>query len=171
MKLKITVLCLFGSMLLLSGCPKNGDAKKAAQIKAENFAGHACGACSMIVRDQSSPRGQIVHRDGTRTYLCSIADMLTYLLAPSPHGKAKAIYVETLDPKEDPRAFSKPQRPWRDSEKSFYVLGVDKPRVMGKPVLVYETMAQAKVVADKYKGKVVGWSGLQAEFKKAAVGN
>jgi nitrous oxide reductase accessory protein NosL len=168
MNSRITILCSVLAVLLVTGCPKKNSVAKTSQLKAEKFAGHECAACGMIVRDQSSPRGQVVHRDGTRKYFCSVADMMTYLLAPSPHGKTKAVFVETLDPKVDPTIFSKPQRPWRDSEKSTYVLGVDKPRVMGKPILVYETTKQAKAVAEKYKGKVVGWSGLLATFKKPA---
>ena len=32
-----------------------------------------CTACGMVVREQPAPRGQVIHRDGTRVFLCDFS--------------------------------------------------------------------------------------------------
>ncbi len=152
-------------VLFLFGCKKEQH-QAPVQTKAQNFKGDSCAACGMILREQSSPRGQVVHRDGKRAYFCSISDMLSYLEAPSPHGRAKAIYVEFLSPKANPKTFATASRPWLAAEKAIYVLGVAKPRVMGVPILTYETERQARYIAQKWKGKVFRWKQLKPAWKK-----
>jgi len=53
--------------------------------------------CGMLVREQSAPRSQVVHRDGSRFFFCSLSDLLVHLDAPSPHGRADVTFVEVLD--------------------------------------------------------------------------
>jgi nitrous oxide reductase accessory protein NosL len=122
---------------------------------------HECAACGMIVVDQSAPRAQLVHRDGTRQRFCSIGDLLAYLDAPSPHGAVVAIYVELQDPAADPREFSVAPRPWSAAERAFYVVGIDKPRVMGEPVMVYASEAEARAVAERYGGRAIDWDAVR----------
>ena len=88
----------------------------------------------MIVREQPSPRAQLVHADGTRVYFCAVADLLTYLQAPSPHGAAEAIFVEANDAgAEDPVAHDTARRPWIPAADARFVAGIQRPRVMGEP--------------------------------------
>lgn len=124
---------------------------------------HECAACGMIVAEQSSARAQVVHGDGTRAYFCSIGDMLAYLAAPSPHGKIVGSWVEAMDPTKDPSEFSTDKLPWIPATSASYVIGIDKPRVMGKPVAVYERRADADAAAAKYKGTATDWNGLRGK--------
>ena len=122
---------------------------------------HECAACGMIVAEQSVARAQLVHRDGTREYFCSIGDMLAYLGAPSPHGRVVGTWVEAMDPTKDPRTFYVDKQPWLEAANAFYVTGIPKRRVMGKPVMVYRTREQAKAVADKFGGTIADWQRLR----------
>ena len=148
------------ALLVLCGCAKNGDAGEAAAT-AHAIADHECAACGMVVREQNSPRGQLVHRDGTREFFCSVSDMLTYMEAPSPHGKVTSVFVESLAPQSAPAEFDISTRPWVPAEEASYVLGVDRPRVMGTPILVYEKTDDAKEVAGANSGTVVDWDKLK----------
>jgi copper chaperone NosL len=147
--------------LLAIGCSKSSTTAAAADHHAEPIDGQECAACGMIVREQSAARAQLVHRDGTRQFFCSIADLLAYLEAPSPHGSVSVVYIETLDPSADPREFSVAPRPWVEAAAAHYVTGVPKPRVMGRPVLAFETAQQAEAAASRYGGTVVAWADLR----------
>lgn len=100
--------------------------------------------CGMLVREQSAPRAQIVHRDGSRLFFCSLGDMLVYLSAPSPHGRAEAIFVEVLEPAEDPLQSHAGVHPWLAAEDAAYVVGIERPGIMGEPVLAYADRSQAE---------------------------
>jgi len=157
-----SVAWALGVMWVLASC-QSGASGPAVSGVAEDFDGHDCAACSMIVREQSAPRGQVIHRDGTRLYFCSVSDMLTYLQAPSPHGKVAAMWVETLDPAADPVAFDVSRHPWMDATRASYVLGVEKPRVMGVPIVAYASPEDAQRVVSRSEGaKFVDWETLKA---------
>ncbi len=128
---------------------------------AEELAGHECAACGMTVRDQPAPRGQLVHRDNTRLFFCSLSDMITYLEAPSPHGKAVQIYAESMDSVTDPVAPNTELRPWIDATTATYVVGFEK-RVMGDPILSYSTALEAEGQARRISGQVKSWNDLRA---------
>ena len=117
----------------------------------------------MIVREQSSPRAQLVHRDGTRQYFCAIGDLLAYLPVPSPHGRVEAVFVEAMDAKvAEPLAFDPSPRPWIAAADGHYVVGIER-HVMGVPVLVYGASGDAEAVARRVGGRVVDWTTLRGE--------
>lgn len=125
--------------------------------------------CGMLVREQSAPRAQVVHRDGERAYFCSIGDLLVHLSAPSPHGAATDVFVEVLSPEEDPLEAHVGEHPWRRADQVTYVVGVDRPGIMGAPVLAYLDAETARLVASRHPGAEVvdlttlvrWWNGLQ----------
>lgn len=159
--MRVATAVVAALVLIGAGCSRGGSSAGEVDVHAEHIDGQECGACGMIVREQSSARAQLVHRDGTRHFFCSIGDLLAYLEAPSPHGAVRATYVEALDPGADPREFSVEPRPWVSAESAHFVTGVAKPRVMGRPVLVYETAEQARAAATQYGGTVVPWHDLR----------
>jgi len=166
MKSRLPRLVLWACWLALAAaCGKQSDVDEKGPAMALDLADQSCDSCGMIVREQSAPRGQLVHRDGTRGFFCSIADLLVYLEAPSPHGKVVATFVESLDAAADPLEFATAARPWVRAESASYVLGVDKERVMGTPVLVYETEEAARGVAAGHNASfVVSWRELRARM-------
>jgi copper chaperone NosL len=155
--------CMLGLCALLMAC-SGGSSNAEPQVTApEAFDDHECAACGMIVRDQPSPRGQVVHRDGTRVYLCAIADMLTYLDAPSRHGAAVAVYVEASAPGvDDPRAHDMRPRPWIPATDAHFVTGFDRERVMGAPFLTYAKQEDAQRVATDLDAQVLDWNRVRA---------
>ena len=151
----------------IAGCKKETKTGAPATLRAEAPKTAECAACSMVVREQPAPRGQLIHRDGTRKFFCSIADMLQYLRAPSAHGKPKAIFVEALDPKADPKKTDPKARPWISAEKASYVTGVPRPNVMGAPVLVYQKRSDAERVKKEQSGSELrDLDGLKAALIK-----
>lgn len=118
--------------------------------------------CGMLVREQSAPRAQLVHRDGERAFFCSIGDLLVHLSAPSPHGPARAVFVEAMRADEDPAATHTGPHPWLPAEDAAYVVGVERSGVMGAPVLVYADASVARgVAADRPEAQVLDFEGLQ----------
>lgn len=162
---KYFLFCLSISFFFMQ-CKKN-DTQQPVSLKAMPIKGHSCESCGMIVREQSSPRGQIVHRDGKRSYFCSLSDMMNYLENPSPHGKVLAIFVESMDAKIDPLVFDTKPQPWLPASQGTYVLGVKKTRVMGVPILSYKDPKDAHLWGQKYKGKSVSWTALHDAWKHA----
>ena len=148
----------------LAGCAESAS-RDDVDRSARDFDDEGCAACGMIVREQPAPRGQVIHRDGTRAFLCSIDDMLTYLAAPSPHGAAVATYVEALAPGADPAERATAARPWVEAERAGYVVGVERERIMGVPVMVYASRAGAERAAATTGGRAVAWSELRAAVR------
>lgn len=121
-----------------------------------------CATCGMVVREQPAPRAQLIHRDGTRAYFCSLGDLIQYIQAPSPHGKPIQVYGEVLSPSSSVTERSLAAHPWAAVAGLTYVVGVERPGVMGTPVLSYGDRSDAVRIAGEVGGRVVGWGGLKA---------
>ncbi len=162
MKLRTTAsgVLLLAALGAVSCDKKPSDAHAAAATSAAPIGIAECAACGMVVREQPAPRGQVVHRDGTRVHLCSIGDMVHYLQTPSPHGKPAKIHVEALPVDFDPTGTDTNERPWVDAEKASYVVGVERKRVMGRAVLAYAERAQAEAAAKRLSGQLKTWEEL-----------
>ncbi len=138
------------------GCGSE-DGGGTIDVSAHALDGEGCAACGMIVREQPAPRAQLVHRDGTRAYFCSISDLLSYLDVPSSHGAPQRIYVEPLDPEAaDPLAHDTGEHAWIAAEDASYVTHVDRVGVMGVPALTYAERADAERVAERLGARVPG---------------
>ncbi len=143
---------IFGPALLilafaLPGCGPAADEEGGNEPEAVALADQEDAVCGMLVREQSAPRSQVVHGDGSRFFFCSIGDMLVYLAAPSAHGRADAVFVEVMDPQEDPGQPHTGVHPWQRARDAAYIVGVERPGIMGEPVLSYATISDARRVA------------------------
>jgi copper chaperone NosL len=118
--------------------------------------------CGMLVREQSAPRGQVTHSDGSRFFFCSIGDMLVHLGAPSPHGRTRATFVEVMEPQQDPSQPHTGVHPWLPAEDAVYVVGIERPGIMGEPVLTYASRSDAeRVIARTAGAQIVDLAGLR----------
>lgn len=135
----------------MSGCDQSGPAT-ARMHEAAALTDQEGAVCGMLVRAQSAPRSQIVHRDGSRFFFCSLGDMLVHLGAPSPHGRAEAIFVEAMLPEEDPLQSHTGDHPWVPAEDATYVVGVARQGIMGEPVLAYATRGEAEAAMLEHGG-------------------
>lgn len=139
-------------LLLAPGCgPATDDTPRAEDVPIA-IADQEDAVCGMLVREQSAPRAQVVHRDGERAFFCSIGDLLVYLDAPSPHGPVREIFVEVMDAGEDPAKHHTGPHPWHGARSATYVVGVERPAIMGEPVLAYADPAEARRVAEAHAG-------------------
>jgi nitrous oxide reductase accessory protein NosL len=160
-----------GLAFLALACGGGEDAPVAAEHVALPIADQEDAVCGMLVRDQSAPRGQVLHRDGSRFYFCSVGDLLVHRAAPSPHGRVESGFVEVLDPDEAPGKSHTGEHPWAPIESAAYVVGVKRPGIMGPPVLVYRDTETAVRVASSHPGAralrfdelVEWWNERQAE--------
>ena len=80
------ILCALALLSCQREKAGSDDAQSFAPTHAET---ETCTACGMVIREQPAPRGQLLRRDGTREFLCSIDDLVQYLDVPSPLGKPK----------------------------------------------------------------------------------
>lgn len=127
--------------------------------------------CGMLVREQSAPRAQLLHRDGTRQFFCSAADLLSYLDAPSPYGAVVQIHLELMDPSEDPALTHTQPHPWIDAHAATFVVGIERRAIMGPPVLVYRDTASAEIVmAGHPTARALDFEGLRAWWKRIQAG-
>ena len=99
-RLALGTSALFAIAVL--GCERPNAEEGRAEHQPVAIADQEDEVCGMLVREQSAPRSQIVHRDGSRVFFCSLGDMLVHLGAPSPRGRAEALFVEVMAPHEDP---------------------------------------------------------------------
>ena len=117
-----------------------------------------CVVCGMVVSEQPPPRGQAIHRDGTHAFACSLGDLRAFLQAPSPLGPPVAVYVEALGDDLDAQG----PLPWVAAASATYVSGVDRPLVMGVPLLSYADRAAAERAAATHGGTVHDWVSVSA---------
>jgi nitrous oxide reductase accessory protein NosL len=131
-------------VLVLSGCSPSDDDTAVKSQQPIALSDQEDEVCGMLVREMSAPRGQVVHRDGSRFFFCSLGDMLVHLGAPSPHGRVEAIFVETMKPDEDPMQSHTGEHPWIHADEAVFVVGIERPGIMGAPVLTYANQSDAE---------------------------
>ena len=152
---------VLGVALSLSACgaePPDGGVHALQPLAIDDHEGAVCG---MVVREQSAPRAQVVHRDGHRAFLCSIGDLLAYLRVPSPHGTPEAVLVEVMDPSEDPLEIHLAPHPWLAAADAVFVVGIARRSIMGEPVLVYRTLDDAAQVIVGRNARVLRFTELE----------
>ena len=125
-----------------------------------------CAACGMVIREQPAPRGQVIHRNGDRQFLCSIDDLLQYLELPSPSGKPVGIFSEVMPDAHAPDNMDTSFQAWKEASTLFYVTGIKRKGVMGAPVLSYDTAEAAGNAAKKSGGKVLTFEQLRTQTRK-----
>lgn len=139
-------------LLAASGCDPSSVDTSAQVYQSVALDDQEDEVCGMLVREQSAPRGQVVHRDGTRFFFCSLGDMLVHLRAPSPHGRTDAVFVEVMTSEEDPAQSHTEDHPWVPAADAIYVVGIERQRIMGKPVLAYANRREAELAMRGHEG-------------------
>ncbi len=164
MKKLIVILCFF---LLPAACRQEQSAHQEQQAFAPGNADtETCAACGMVVREQPAPRGQVLHRDGSREFLCSIDDLTHYLEVPSPKGKPVAVYAELMPDGHQTTDLDTTWKHWAEVADLIFVTGIDRDGVMGEPALTYRTKDAAEKAAEKFAGKIMNFDELRTENKK-----
>lgn len=125
-----------------------------------------CAACGMVIREQPAPRGQVIHRNGERQFLCSIDDLLQYIEIPSPSGSITHIYCEVMPDAHAPADMDTSFQPWEEAAKLSYVTGIKRKGVMGAPVMSYRTIGAAEKAAADSGGKVLTFEQLRKQTRK-----
>jgi len=126
----------------------------------------------MIVSEQPAPRAQVLHRDGTRLYLCGVADLMLHLAAPSPHGQPVEIYVEAMEADEDPRAARFGEHEWVRAGDAVYRVGDERPPlIMGEPVMVYRDRETAESAISHGPTTLLNFDQLQARWRHERPGS
>ena len=152
-------------LILLVGCSRESPSPSVdSDLSTRDADVAVCIACGMVVREQPAPRGQVVHRDGTRVFLCSLGDLLRYLDIPSPHGKPQAIYAECLAPNHALEDLDRRSMPWHPVAELSFVIDIDRPGVMGAPVMTYQTREAAERAAITFHGEAVSFTQLQERY-------
>lgn len=136
--------------LALLGC--GGGAVPTVAVAPEPVGDHECAVCGMTVADQPAPHGQIVYHDGTHAFTCSLGDLRVAVQTPNPLGPPVEVFVEDL---------GAPGESWIPAGTATFVGGVDRPLVMGLPLLSYADRATAERVADDEGGTVFTWDALR----------
>ena len=160
------LILLLGAMLLVA-CPSDeGEPASRNGEGAQSLAGAEGAVCGMVLSSQPAPRAQVVHRDGTRLYLCGISDLLVHLEAPSPHGAPVEIYVEAMEPDEDPREIQMGEHEWIRAEDAVYRVGDERPRlIMGEPVMVYRDRSTAQQAISHGPTEILDLGELRARWR------
>ncbi len=151
------IACLF---LVACGGSKTSSADQKAQP--DGFEGSSCAVCGMVVDEQPPPRGQVRHRDGSHRFTCSLGDLRAYVQAPNPLGDPTDIWVEDLGAGWQPDDSSYGARPWIAASDASYVVGLERPRVMGLPVASFKEPSAAEAMSKGEGRKVVTWAQLKA---------
>jgi nitrous oxide reductase accessory protein NosL len=139
------------------------DAKLHRHVAIED---QECEVCGMSVAMQPAPRAQAVHRDGTRFFFCSIADWSMHVGAPSPHGRVVASFVEVVEAAGESAQPDTAPHAWVPAQDASYVLGIDRPGVMGEPVFTHRDAGAAESAwRDHPEARIVDLATLQASLK------
>lgn len=156
--LSAVLLC---APLLLIGCGRGGSGEGPAPVVATDPGGAECAVCGMVVREQPSPRGQVVHRDGEHEFLCSLGDLRAYVQAPNPRGEPVATFVEVLPQGLDLRGMDSGAQAWVPAAEAHYVVGFERPGVMGLPVGSFASAEGAALAASALSGRKATWNALR----------
>ncbi len=139
------------------GCASKAPQEPALHDHAIHLDQQQCAVCGMLVADQPVPRVQLLHRDGTRAFLCSASELRPYLVTPSRHGKVRTVFMEALSPKASIHDLGILPRPWTNAQDAYYLLGGPQRKIMGESILVYETRHEAEAARLRLGGHVVNY--------------
>jgi nitrous oxide reductase accessory protein NosL len=151
--------------LATTGCSSVVEPSISADAAVAEDPGFAtCAVCEMVIQEQAAPRAQLVLRDGSHKHMCSIGDLRAWVQSPGPAGKPVAVFVEvqsveaqtsaTID--TPTRAFGQ----WLRAEETTFVVGIERPSVMGRPALAFADPKDAATVAERVGGYVASWDAL-----------
>jgi len=158
---------LLSFLLALVACQsEDGAAQSKEDLTAKNVDTATCAACGMVVREQPAPRGQVIHRDGSREFFCSIDDLVQYLDVPSPKGRPRKVFAEVLPDEHAMDDMNPSWQEWDEADALYFVTGVERPGVMGAPSLTYRTKESAENAAEEFKGAIVTFEQLRKQNKK-----
>ena len=144
--------------LALSACGSLDANRVESPVVPVATEGASCAVCGMVVDEELGPRGQVLRADGAREFFCSLSDLRAALGSPSPHGAARATWLEPLrsvEPHGAPTA-------WEPADRLTYVVGFPNPGVMGLPALATLDPADAQALAAQVGGWTTSWSSLLA---------
>jgi nitrous oxide reductase accessory protein NosL len=65
-----------------------------------------------------------------------------------------------MEPSQDPAESHTGSHPWVDAKEGVYVVGIERPRIMGEPVLVYRNRAAAEQVILGTSATILRWDDL-----------
>jgi nitrous oxide reductase accessory protein NosL len=152
---------------LLVGCPSDeGESGPATTRGAQSLAGSEGAVCGMVVSEQPAPRAQVVHRDGTRLFLCGIGDLLVHLEARSPHGAPVEIYVEAMEVDDDPRDVHLGVHEWVRAEGAAFRIGDERPPlIMGEPIMVYRDRSTAESAVSHGPTEILDFDELRSWWR------
>jgi nitrous oxide reductase accessory protein NosL len=119
-----------------------------------------CEVCGMLVAEQPAPRGQVVYRDGTHAFTCSLQGLFILVSSPNPRGQPVEVYVEKLDPDFDWTQSPVGAFPWVAAEEAVFVAGAQRNMVMGTPLLSYGDVGAASRAAKQLGTSPYRWSEL-----------
>ncbi len=160
---KLLILCI---LALVSCQRENASSQDDEKLTAMNADTETCSACGMVIREQPAPRGQVIHRDGSREFMCSIDDLVQYLDVPSPSGKPRKIFAEVMPDDHKLDDMDTGPQSWAEAAGVFFVIGIDRGGVMGDPALTYRTKDAAEMAAKNFGGKVVTFDQLRENNKE-----
>ncbi len=161
-------LLLFVFLLGCGGSAKTVD----ADLTSHETHGDECAVCGMVVDEQPAPRGQVVFRDGTHKFTCSLGDLRAYVQAPNPLGDPARIYVEDVGENFDIKSSAAVAKPWIDAGEASYVVGIQRAGIMGEPAVSFRSAREAAAFAESSGGRLVSWSAMKTTpFNKIPLGN
>lgn len=147
-------------LVLVLACGGDAPNQGTAAAQAEDPGLSECAVCGMVVREQPAPRGQVLRRSGVREHACSLGDLRALLAVPSPHGKVEQAWVEVLPADATLDQLGHEPHPWAPAETAHYVAGVERPHVMGAPILSYASAGEADAAAARLGGYRTSWQSL-----------
>lgn len=125
-----------------------------------------CEACAMYVSEQPAPRGQLIYRDGSRRFFCSVGDLLSFLTIPSSLGQAVEIWVEGMPADMVPTINNSSPQPWVKIDQASFVTGIKRVRVMGMPAISFASREDAETFISQHGGELNNWATLKEIHKE-----
>ena len=146
--------------LALLACSGSTTVQSTVSLEAQAIEEAECAVCGMIVGEQPAPRGQVVRRDGTHEFVCSVEELRALTQNPSSKGKPRAVYVEALPTTLSSSGDTTPL-PWVPVDEAWFVFGAERRGVMGTPVLAFGDEAAARLQGDSLGSTPVRWAPLR----------
>ncbi|MCF6282476.1 MAG: nitrous oxide reductase accessory protein NosL [Candidatus Polarisedimenticolaceae bacterium] len=125
-----------------------------------------CEACAMYVSEQPAPRGQLIYRDGSRRFFCSVGDLLSFLTIPSSLGRAIEIWVEGMPADMAPATNSTTLQPWVNIHQASFVTGIKRAGVMGMPAISFASREDAETFISQHGGELNNWAALKKSHQE-----
>ncbi len=120
---------------------------------------HTCALDGMIVADYKGPKGQIVWKDGSRSFYCDVREAMFSWVNPVEQNRIAKLYVQDFSGVE----WGAHKDRWVEAASVSFVIDSQQKGAMGVSYVPFSVTADAAAFQQQFGGKIVALDAINEQ--------